>query len=256
MTEKQKPDGTKELTELTESQMLERILSNMPDTEEVEIDLPSKNKFYSLLDPSKGISLRPMTFDDEKALVTNKKGNLEALNTILERCVSNVRVQDLLQVDKLYLIMKLRELSYGDDYNAEVTCPSCKTDSSIKFILSEFPVTYMEEEITNPATIELPVLKKTLKVSFPRVSDEQYFVNAEFAMANLWRFIEEIDGISRKSVIQKVIPKLPLKDAHTVLDTISTSKYGINTKVRFECVYCSHTENMELPITGDFFTAA
>ena len=256
MTDQTNTEAKKELNKLSESQLIDQILSNMPDTKEVEIDLPSKNKFYSLIDPNKGVSLRPMTFQDERSLISSKGGNMEALNKILDRCVSNVKIKDLLQMDKLFLVMKLRELSYGDEYQAEITCPACKTDSSVKFILSQMPVTYMEDELTNPVTIDLPILKKAIKVRFPRVSDEHYFINAEYAMENLWRFIEEIDGVKGKAVIQKVVPQLPLKDAHAVLDVISASKYGINTKVRFECVYCSHNENMELPITSDFFTAA
>jgi hypothetical protein len=245
----------KELNALSEQQIIDKILAKMPANDEVAIDLPSKNKFYSLTDPSKPILLRPMTFEDERAMISNKRSNIDVLNTILERCVSNIQVSHLLQMDKLFLIMKLREISYGDEYQADITCPSCKEDNEVIFELSKMPVTYVEEDTTNPVVLTLPVLKKEIKVRFPRVADEHYFTNAEFAVTNLWRFVEEIDGQTKKTIISKIVPQLPLKDAHTVLKCISASNYGLDTKIRFVCAYCSHNEVMELPITTDFFTA-
>ena len=88
--------------------------------------------------------------------------------------------------------------------------------------------------------VELPILKKTIKISIPRVADERPTLLMQInAINNLWRFVEEIDGHDEKSVISKVIPQLPLKDAHTLLDAMGASEYGIDTKVRFVCNYCS-----------------
>ena len=141
-------------------------------------------------------------------------------------------------MDKLYLIMKLREISYGDEYRANISCTACRKDNEVTFSLNQLPVHYIEDSFTDPLVIDLPILKKKIKVRLPRVSDERYFVNAEQAIGNLWRFIEEIDGHSEKSVISKVIPQLPLKDAHALLDSMAANEYGLDTKVRFLCNYC------------------
>jgi len=117
------------------------------------------------------------------------------------------------------------------------------------------PVAEVEEDLTNPVVFELPVLKKKIELTLPRVRDEHYFENAEFAVSNLWRFVESIDGNTKKTIISKIVPQLPLKDAHTVLEWLSAAKYGIDTKVKFACAYCSFAEVMELPISTDFFTA-
>ena len=45
------------------------------------------------------------------------------------------------------------------------------------------------------------------------------------------RFVEEIDGHTEKSVISKVIPQLPLKDAHALFNAMSADSYGTDTKV-------------------------
>ena len=251
----QQPLPEEELNALSDKQVIDNILANMPSTKAVAIDLPSKNKFYSLTDPTQPITLRPMTFEDERSMISQQGSNSDVLNTLLERCISNIKVSQILQMDKLFLIMKLREVSYGDEYKATITCTSCKKPNEVILKLSDMPVTEVEEDLTNPVVFELPVLKKEIKVTLPRVQDEHYFDNAELAVANLWRFVESIDGNTKKTIISEIIPQLPLKDAHTVLEWISAAKYGIDTKVRFGCAYCSFTDVMELPIGTDFFTA-
>ena len=243
-----------QINKLSEQQIIDNILANMPSTEEIAVEVPSLNKFYTLQDPGKPISLRPMTFEDEKIMMSNV-GGVDTLNVLLSRCVNNIKVDSLLQMDKLYLIMKLREISYGDDYMAGIICNGCGKENKVKFTLSNLPVRYVEETLTDPQTIHLPVLDKEVKVRLPRVGDENYFSNAQQAMGNLWRFVESIDNCQAKTVISKVIPQLPLKDAHVLLEAMGASQYGTDTKVRFVCNYCSHNEVMELPITADFFTS-
>ena len=244
------PDAGK----LSEQQIIDDILGNAPSQEEVVVELPSKNRFYTLQDPAKPISLRPMTFEDERKMMSNKNNNIDVLNVLLGRCVSNIDVGALLQMDKLYLIMKLREISYGEEYKANINCNGCSRDNLVTFSLSQLPVTFIGDEVTDPISVELPILKKVIKVKLPRVSDENYFTNTDHAVNNLWRFVEEIDGHDEKSVISKIIPKLPLQDAHALFEAMSATNYGIDTKVRFSCNYCNHNEVMELPITADFFT--
>ena len=250
----QPPKPEQDLNKLSEQQIIDNILQNMPSTDEIVVEVPSRNKFYKLTDPGKPITLRPMTFEDERAMMSNKRGGADVLNMLLTRCVSNIAVGALLQMDKLFLIMKLREISYGNEYSASITCNACSKDNSIKFKLDELPVRYLEEDATDPITLHLPVLDKEVKVRLPRVQDEDYFSNSEQAIGNLWRFVDSIAGCEAKTVISKIIPQLPLKDAHVLLEAMGTSDYGTDTKVRFACSYCSHSEVMELPVTADFVT--
>ena len=254
MNENPQPTPEKEINKMSDDQVIQSILENMPANDAVAIDLPSKNKFYALNNPSLPITLRPMTFEDERAMISHKSPD-DTLNHVLERCISNIQIPDLLQMDKLYLLMKLREISYGDNYKATIACNSCKKENLVNFKITDLPVTYVEDDLTDPVSVELPVLKKKAQVRLPRIEDESYFSSPEIAVANLWRFVESIDGSRKKTIISKIVPQLPLKDAHILLDTVSASKYGINTKVKFACAFCSHTEVMELPISTDFFSA-
>lgn len=253
MTEKSK-QAASQINSVSDEQIIAEILANLPGDESIPVELPSRNRFYTLLDPTKPISIRPLTFDDEKTLMTNRAGGSEALNKLVEKCVLNIKVGDILELDKLYLLMKIREISYGDEYKAAITCPSCSQENKVTFSLSNLKVNYLPKDFTNPQEVELPVLKKKIKVRLPRVEDEGYLRNSEIAMANLWRFVEEIEGHAQKTIISKVIQKLPLKDAHVLMAALGSSGYGMDTNIRFACSYCSLIERMELPIGADFFT--
>jgi hypothetical protein len=253
MTE-QKNAAAAKMHAASEEKIIAELLVNLPGEEDIPVDLPSRNRFYNLLDPSKPVSIRPLTFADEKTLMTSREGGTQALNKLVEKCVQNINISELLELDKLYLLMKIREISYGDEYNATITCPQCAQENKVKFSLSKLKVNYLPEDFTNPQEVELPVLKKKIKVRLPRVEDEGYLRNSELALANLWRFVEEIEGHSQKTIISKVIQKLPLKDAHTLMKVLGSSGYGMDTNIRFACSYCSLIETMELPIGADFFT--
>jgi len=235
--------------------IIDDILKEMPSNDAIEVDLPSKNRFYTLQDPSMPITMRPMSFADEKSMLSKKDGGSDIINKLLARCVTNIDIAQLLQMDKLYMLMKLREISYGPNYHVTINCPSCKSENNVVFALDTFNVNYADEELTNPMKVQLPILKKEVVVKIPRVEDERYFTNSETTLNNLWRFIVSIGGYDAKSVISKVVPQLPIKDAHIIMEALGCTNYGIDTNVRFACSYCDHVESMELPITADFFSS-
>ena len=83
------------------------------------------------------VSIRPLTFTDEKQLMSSRQGGSEAINKLIEKCVQNVRIGELLELDKLYLLMKIREISYGAEYQASITCPACAQENKVNFNLSK-----------------------------------------------------------------------------------------------------------------------
>lgn len=252
MTETKKMPST--LPVQDDSSVIKDLLAKAPLQEKITVELPSHNKFYKLIEPSSPITLRPMNFEDEKSLVSNKNVNADVLNILLGRCVSNISIGSILLFDKLYLLMKLREISYGENYQATISCSQCRRENNITFDLTQLQINYVEDDATDPTTVTLPVIDKKVKLRFPRIEDEKYFNNLDALTGNLWRFVEEVDGHTKKTVISGVLKKLPLKDMHTLIDTIQGKKYGIDTQVRFACNYCSYHEKMDLPITADFFT--
>ena len=229
------------------------LLKDIKQDESVEVELPSKGFLYKFEDEDKKVVyLRPMTFEDEKHLTMVQRSAKDPANLLLERCVSNLDVNQLTSSDKLYLILKLREISYGDTYDARVVCPKCNAEAEIGIDISNLPVKELPENFVDPVTVTLPKLGKEAKVRIPRVKDEQYFKNSKTASDQIWRFVTEVAGITDKSIIAELIKKLPLVDIKTIINAMGV-QYGVETKIHYDCDFCGGGSIIDLPINENFF---
>jgi len=225
------------------------ILKDVPKQAAVKIDLPSECRAYNI-DDSEMITLRPMTFEDEKSIIGSK--GEDPINVILGRCLDGVKVMDLLPMDKLYLIMKLREISYGDDYDTVMVCNHCKAENPTKVKLSQLNVNPVPDDFEDPIPVFLPTIKKEAKIKLPRVRDEKLLSDPENSLNELWRFVQEIDGHTDKAIIAAVVKELPLVDIKTILKVFN-SEYGLDTKVKLQCTSCGGVSIIDLPIDSNFF---
>ena len=232
-------------------EIVDELLKELPSNTAIEVELPSENKLYKLEDEDMPITLRPMTFDDEKHLISGKKGE-DPINIILQRCLTNIKVPELLPMDKLYLIMKLREISYGDEYKTLLICTHCKAENPTTINLSQLNVNPVPDDFNDPIEIYLEGIKKKALVRLPRVKDEKFMNTPSGALDQLWRFVMEIDGHKDKSVIAAVVDKLPLRDVRYILNALKTD-FGLDTMIKFECTSCGGVSVLDLPIDANFF---
>ena len=113
-----------------DQEILDDILENLPIDTEIEVSLPSKGKFYNLPDPTAPVKIKPLTFDDERAVANIKASEkIDPIAFLLGRSVSNLNISELLAMDKVFLLYKIREVSYGNLYPIRVTCPKCDEES-------------------------------------------------------------------------------------------------------------------------------
>ena len=108
------------------------------------------------------------------------------------------------------------------------------------------------DDFSEPVEVELPGIKKQIKVRLPRVRDEKFTSETKNALDQLWRFVVEIDGHTDKSIIAPVVDKLPLKDVRVVLNALQTD-FGLDTKIKFACKECGGVTVLDLPIDANFF---
>ena len=232
-----------------------KILENLPTEIETAIEVPSRSKFYNLENPNAPITIRPMTFEDEKIIASTKEKN-KLINVLIDRCISNVNINEILIFDKIYLLLKIREVSFGSTYKVEDICATCGYHNEISFDIAQFKLNQIPEDLEDPREIELPGLQKTVKVRFPRIPDEKYLQKPDEIMDQLWRFIVEIDGNANKTVVHKVLQKLPSKDIHVLVKEIFGTEYGINTRAPYSCDGCEDVNFIDLTFAQDFFSAS
>ena len=234
--------------------LLTSIMENVPVATEITLNFPSESKFYKLQDPEKPVTIRPMNYEDEIALVSLKdEEGYDPLNLILDRCLNNISVYELLEMDKLYALIKLREISYGDSYRVNVICPKCKEENPLTIKLSkDLNILPIPDDLEDPREVLLPTINKPAIVKFPRVRDEQYQATGG-AVSNMWRFVTSIGGIEDKGVIAEAIKQMPIKDRQTLRNAIRGEDFGVETKIKLKCGKCEKLTIIDLPLGEGFF---
>jgi hypothetical protein len=231
---------------------LEKLFGEMPSETDMVVDLPSEGRFYAA--GTAKVTVTPIKFEDEKQLASSLKNKINPVNLIINRCVQGIDTNSLVLMDKLFLLLKVREISYGATYPASITCPKCSAESEVSIDLSNLSINKLPEDITDPREITLPKLKKKAKVRFPRVSDEQYLNSQEQIYNNIWRFISELDGVKDPVFISKAIPKMHIMDIKFIINHIMRPDLGLDPRFIYECNSCGGYTEMAVPITENFFS--
>lgn len=236
--------------------LVDKLLGNIPKDLAFPVNLPSKGKFYKTFNPAVGVKVRAMTFKDESSLVQRSSDpNFTPIDYILENCVQGVESDELLSMDILAILFKIREVSYGDDYKVTTECPHCNTDNVLDFKMSILPIKAVDDNIKDPREVHLPVTNVKAKVRFPRRSDDKGFItNAN----NVWRFVESVGDCEDKAQIAELLndARFPLKDMKTLLTNISLTDYGVGTEAEYSCCNedCQKISTVTMTIGADFFS--
>jgi hypothetical protein len=157
--------------------------SNMmfePDAELVEI--PSHGYLYKNVtsDPDilerGSLRIRPMTVHEEKILTTARLVRSgQALDLIFRNCIkSDIDPGELLSSDRIYVMLWLRSISYGNVYKFWIQSqdPSNPGRFQWEVDLSTHPVKeFIEKDIVEPFNVELPSGYK-IWFRLPRGKDE------------------------------------------------------------------------------------
>jgi len=246
-------DQIPETKVLTEEEQIQQLLEHLPAEADISVTVPSLGLPYFGKEGT--IQIRPMTFDDEKTLTTGvRTPQFNAANFLLERCVLNVKTPHLLLMDKLFLLLKIREISYGNDYKIKVGCSKCQFENELNLLLDQLRCVFVDKDMNfADRTVFLEGLKKEATVSVLTVSDEDILQRGDI-YSNLYRFIKTLDSIDNPGIIQKVISKLPIADIHCLMNALTLSDYGIQPQVRYVCDACNHSNLISLPIDENFFS--
>lgn len=231
---------------------LDRLFGDVPLEADILVKLPSEGRFYVNGKPEVVIS--PIKFEDEKQLSTSVKNGINPINLMLSKCVKNMDTNSLLLIDKLLLLLKIREISYGEKYPVHAVCPKCTAESNIEVDLSKLIVKLIPQEVLDPREITLPKLKKKAKIRFPRVADEQFLNNQEQIYDNLWRFVKELDGNPDPVFIAKAIPRMHIMDVKFILAQVMRLDLGLDPKFILHCADCGGESLVAVPINENFFS--
>jgi rRNA maturation protein Nop10 len=211
---------------------------------ETQVDLPS----------GKTVRLTPITFEVEKQMVSRTDAEGDTVDFILEKCVKDADLDELMEIDANYILFKIREISYGPEYKFIQPCPACGSEQHFSVNVGELPVRRLEDD--GDVEMVLPMSGKEVVLRRATRADRKHLEDGEIMMDSIWRFVKSFGGYDRKDVISKVIPKLTAGDLETLIKVVTASDYGLQTTIRMKCNQCGHDAPMALPLTQGFFSVS
>ena len=249
------------------------------------VEIPSKGKFYPAGHPLHGVEaveIRQMTAKEEDILSSQtllKQG--VAIDRFLHSVLVDKRLtpDDMLVGDKNALIIAARCSGYGFDYSANITCPNCGTTSKQEVDLIEAKQSYEgynqeEAEEQLPAVsgpnasgnyiITLPVTKANFEVKLMTGREEKAFSKrmqqrkkkkqAEAMLTDQFKtFTVSINNVGDLRKMYMFIDNLPVRDSRFLRQTYAKLSPALNLKHDFGCTECGHEQEVEVPISAQFF---
>jgi len=235
-------------------EILEKLLQNVTDKMRwVQVMLPSQGLLYP--EAQKVVDIRPITFDDERMLKSTQatrdaEGTLEKL---LRGCVRGIDVSELTPEDKLYVLYRLRGISYGDTYALEHDCENCGTTSKLDLSISTLKTTPLKEEHMR---FVLPDSQQEIQIKLPRTQDMHLVDTIDKMHENMHMFIHNIAGVSDKTVIEAFIQKTTVRDVDLIRSRIFSPEYGMENHFFYSCAACGTKNRVPIELTSNFFTAS
>mgnify|MGYP003624447666 FL=1 len=249
------------------------------------VEIPSKGRFYKEGHPLKGVEaveIRHMTAKEEDILSSKtllKQG--VAIDRFLESVLIDKKLDSssMLVGDKNALIVAARVSGYGNDYNAAVGCPNCGAQNKCEVDLSEAASPYAGyDEMASEEPLEgvegpdafgnyyitLPTTKARVEVKLMTGREEKAFAKrleqrkkrrqAEAMLTDQFKtFTLSINGVNDLKQVFRFIDNLPVKDSRFLRKTYGKLSPALNLKHDFECEECGHSQEVEVPITAQFF---
>tara|TARA_R110000824_G_scaffold26728_5_gene91593 strand:- start:6465 stop:7295 length:831 start_codon:yes stop_codon:yes gene_type:complete len=242
------------------------------------VELPSKGKLYPEGHPlhnKEEIEIRYMTARDEDILTSKtllQKGI--AIERVLENVIvdKEIRVEDLLIGDKNAIIIATRITGYGEEYKTRIACPSCARGADYSFDLSLLAASQEEDvegenvEATLDGTyiVTVPITGARVEIRLLTGADEAYLTKlaenkAKKKMAataltdQFMRMVVSVNGDERNPSRAAFIQHMPARDSRYLRGIYEKISPNIDMTQTFICESCGFEQDMEVPLTVDFF---
>jgi len=241
------------------------------------VELPSQGRFYPQGHPLHGkdsIELRQMTAKEEDMLTSRtllKKG--VALDRVIASIIvdKSIDPDSLLVGDRNAIIIATRVAGYGSKYDTKVSCPSCGTNQEYSFDLNQANVTDGSDardlgvKINENGTFNVTLPMTSVDVCFRLLNgrDEKSFLNGMQAdkktknerniTRQLATIIVSLNGDSSIQAKQYFVDNVPSLDSRHLRLAYRLAAPNIDLTQHFECSECGHEQDMEVPLSADFF---
>jgi hypothetical protein len=259
-----------------QTQEINQIFNFSTPTDFVRI--PSGGKYYPPGHPlhqQEFVEIRFMTAKDEDIITSKallKQG--VAIDRLLENVIidKRIKVQDLLAGDKSALLVGVRTTGFGPEYKTKITCPSCGALNSHEFDLSDMPpkpepdYEALSVETTQDGTFlyTLPKTGAVVELKLLTSRDESTLVETlqrrekkglplSTSTTQLASIIVSVNNVTNRGQIMQFIDHMPAFDSRKIKEVYAKLVPNLDMTQEFRCDSCNAEQEVEIPITVDFF---
>jgi hypothetical protein len=164
-------------------------------------------------------------------------------------------VLNLLSGDRLFALVRLRQISLGDEVELELSCPNsaCRMNNYVTVNLEELEVTPYTEQ--REFEFKLPGSKKTVRFGYLDGHKEKRLAGLRepnITSAMLIRILD-IDG---KPPSKKILAEMSMRDRSALRQEMARVDAGIDTSVEVACDGCGTLIRTRLEAEPDFLFPA
>ena len=242
------------------------------------VELPSGGRFYSenhALHGQNTIEIKQMTAKEEDILTSRTLlKNGVAIDRVLQSLIMNkaINADTLLVGDRNAILIAARTSGYGNEYNTNVACPACGATQEYSFDLNSAeihtgtanPTLGVVDNHDGTFTTTLP--RTQVQVSFRLLDgtdEKNMMAQAENARkrkrpeqavtTQIRSMVVSVNGDETTQALNYLIDNIPSLDARHLRTCYKEVAPNIDLSQYFTCEECGHEQDMEVPLTADFF---
>ena len=207
------------------------------------------------------IELKEMTGIEEEVL-TNQRliRSGDAVNQVLKNCILRIGettepemkdITTMLSGDRLFTLVRLRQISLGDDVELELVCPtpSCRAKSQLIINLNDLPVIPYTE--SREFTFMLPGSGQKVRYCHLDGAKEKRLSQMQeptISSAMMIRILD-IDGMAPS---KKALADMSMRDRSVLRQDMQNTDAGIDTSITASCDSCGAEIRTKLEAEPNF----
>ena len=258
--QREKPEETPQVVDAFDGKISDAVgdlLSNVNTSMDWRtLNLPSRGKAYIQSDGT--VEIKPFTFAQEKTLrsIKNESDGARVIKQLFKDCVKGLDYDSMTLEDKTYVLFKLREISYGNEYTITAICRHCEAKNSLIIDIDKVPVTYAPDDYQEPFTITLPDSEQEVQFVSPRSKDEHLLADFEDLTDNLYQFALSVGKYSDERIKREFFKKTTVRDVAFFREKLLEDRYGMNKTMSYNCADCDSLNEMLIPLNESFFSVS
>jgi hypothetical protein len=208
------------------------------------------------------VKISPFRVADEKNLMVaanseNSADLANAIENVVENCITGVEVDELAPFDIEYLFLKLRSVSVGESTDLGLKCSECKETTEVNVDLKEIKIKESPDhnpiiKINKELGFEMKYMTLKESLSFDGTDEEIFAMVASSVKTVFWG--DEtitVDSTNRKD-LEEIISELTSGDFEKITNFFDTMP-KLSETIDFACSKCGHQNEITVEGMQSFF---